>query len=119
MKRRTRSNAPAAIIGNNVSPDMANLTRVVARLHQDETYREVALKEYGPEAIRLALTMWGGRSLRDLARATGLSPTYLSLVATGKQRISLAALQHVLCECPGVIEKAEQTKNSRKPIPIS
>jgi transcriptional regulator with XRE-family HTH domain len=43
-----------------------------------------------------------GRSLRQLAKATGLSPAYLSLVANGQQRISLAALHLLLSQCEGV-----------------
>lgn len=104
--RRNIQNLPCAIIPRDAGTQYAptvRLGKIVARLHQNAIYSELALQQEGPEAIRLALTKWGGRSLRDLARATGLSPAYLSLVSTGKQRISLAALQRILCECPGVL----------------
>ena len=38
----------------------------------------------------------------NLFLSTGLSPAYLSLVARGEQRISLAALQLLLAECEGI-----------------
>lgn len=76
-----------------------SLASRVARLHQDRAYAQVALEQSGPEAIELALR---GRTLRDLAKATGLSATYLSLVQCRRQRISLRALQLLLAECEGV-----------------
>ena len=104
--RRNRQTLPCAIIPRDAAhyAPTVRLGKIVARLHQNAIYAELALQQEGPEAIRLALTQWGGRSLRDLARATGLSPTYLSLVSTGKQRVSIAALQLILCECPGVLQ---------------
>lgn len=104
--RRNRQNLPCLMFPRDAAhyAPTVRLGKIVARLHQNAIYSEQALQQEGPEAIRIALTRWGGRSLRDLARATGLSPTYLSLVSTGKQRISLAALQRILCECPGVLQ---------------
>lgn len=77
------------------------LAKTVQRLAQHEAYRQFMLADYGPKAVELAKR---GRSLREVSRLTGLSPTYLSLVATGKQRISLAAMQILLGECEGATE---------------
>ena len=42
----------------------------------------------GPALVAAAQ---GDRSLRELAKVVGLSPTYLSLVRTGQKRISVRA----------------------------
>jgi hypothetical protein len=85
-------------INRNAPKETLTLAKVVQRLAQDEAYRQVVLADHGAKAIELAKR---GRSLRELSRLTGLSPTYLSLVANGKQRISLAAIQILLGECEG------------------
>lgn len=85
-------------INRNAPKETLALAKVVQRLAQDEAYRQVVLADHGARAIELAKR---GRSLRELSRLTGLSPTYLSLVANGKQRISLAAIQILLGECEG------------------
>jgi hypothetical protein len=80
------------------------ISSIVAKLHQHDVYRRMVLQgSIGAEAIEAAKR---GRSLRSLARAVGLSPTYLSLVSTGKQPISVSALFALLGECEGV-EKLE------------
>ncbi len=75
------------------------LAAVVCKLASHAEYDRLALEWHGPMAIEMAKR---GRSLRNLARNTGLSPTYLSLVANGRQRISLYALHALLCECEGM-----------------
>jgi hypothetical protein len=79
--------------------DTKALARVVARLASAAEYERLAMDWHGPKAVEMAKR---GRSLRELARATGLSPTYLSLVANGRQRISLYAIHALLCQCEGV-----------------
>ena len=75
-----------------------DLAVTVSKLFRQDAYQDACLRVTGPIAIEKAKR---GRSLRDLARASGLSPTYLSLVARGQQRISLAALNILLGECEG------------------
>lgn len=89
---------PVTVLKTAPKPTLTLASRV-ARLYQDRVHAEVVLETCGPEAIELALR---GRSLRDLAKATGLSPTYLSLVQCKRQRISLRALHLLLGECEGV-----------------
>lgn len=75
------------------------LAHTVAKLFSHDAYSRQALQVSGSLAVNLAAR---GRSLRQLAKATGLSPAYLSLVANGQQRISLAALHLLLSQCEGV-----------------
>jgi len=76
-----------------------SLVKTVQKLFSQAAYQDAALRHTGPRAIEQAKR---GRSLRELSRSTGLSPAYLSLVARGEQRISLAALQLLLAECEGI-----------------
>lgn len=62
--------------------DIAKTLRWYAR------WKRHTLGRAGPAIIKAATK---GRSLRELSRMSGLSPTYLSLVNNGKQRISPAA----------------------------
>ena len=74
------------------------LAATVAKLFQQAAYQDECLRVTGPPAIEQAKA---GRSLRELSQSSGLSPAYLSQVARGNQRISLAALQILLGECEG------------------
>jgi len=49
-------------------------------------YQEIALAELGPDLVERTK---GDGSLRDLARRSGLSPTYLSLIQRREKEISL------------------------------
>ncbi len=98
MTKRNILRSVPVTINRNAPKETLALAKVVQRLAQDEAYREIVLADHGPRAIELAKR---GQSLRDVSRRTGLSPTYLSLVATGRQRISLAAIQILLGECEG------------------
>jgi hypothetical protein len=75
------------------------IASAVGKLTSNLAYSEAVLETIGPDAIETAKR---GRTLRELARATRLSPAYLSLVANGRQRISLAALHVLLRQCEGV-----------------
>ena len=100
MVARTKDQEIAPVLILKTAPRATlSLAKRVARLHQDRAYAEVALEQSGPEAIGIAMR---GRSLRELAKATGLSATYLSLVQCKRQRISLRALQLLLAQCEGV-----------------
>lgn len=98
MKRSIWKSKPCTV-RKDAPRETLRLAAAVAKLTQAAAYSEVTLDYYGSEAIELAKR---GRSLRELARATRLSPAYLSLVATGRQRISLAALHLLLKQCEGV-----------------
>lgn len=75
------------------SPSKASLARIAARIAKDEAFAKSALSENGALAIRMAR---GKRSLRDLSRRSGLSPTYLSRVETGQMPISLGAFTRLV-----------------------
>jgi hypothetical protein len=94
----TRKLKPATM-SRNAPKGTKALAAVVCKLAAHYEYDRHALQWHGPKAIDIAKR---GRSLRQLARATGLSPTYLSLVANGRQRISLHALHALLCQCEGM-----------------
>lgn len=64
------------------------LARIAESMIDAENAKTHALSHDGPELVRTAI---GGGSLRELSRRTGYSPTYLSLVMNGAQRISLRA----------------------------
>ena len=78
--------------------DTTELAATVAKLFRQDAYQDACLRLTGPKAIEQAKR---GRSLRELSNASGLSPSYLSQVSRGQQRISLAALQILLGECEG------------------
>jgi hypothetical protein len=86
------------IMSRNAPRETVTLAKTVQKLFSQAAYQDAALRTTGPLAIEQAKR---GRSLRELSRSTGLSPAYLSLVARGEQRISLAALQLLLAECEG------------------
>jgi hypothetical protein len=94
----TRNLKPATM-SRNAPKGTKALAAVVCKLVAHHEYDIHALQWHGPKAIELAKR---GRSLRQLARATGLSPTYLSLVANGHQRISLYAIHALLSQCEGM-----------------
>ncbi len=98
MKRTTRDLKPV-VVDATASDRTKRLAAAIAKLNSHAEYDFVAREWHGPIAIDIAKR---GRSLRELARATGLSPTYLSLVANGRQRISLYAMHALLCQCEGV-----------------
>ena len=98
MKRTTWPLKPAVML-TTAPKDTKLLAGVVAKLAANAEYELINLDWFGPKAVKMAKR---GRSLRELARATGLSPTYLSLVANGRQRISLYAIHALLCQCEGM-----------------
>ena len=98
MKRTTRTLKPTVMLGT-APKDTKALAAVVGKLAANAEYERIAMDWNGPRAVEMAKR---GRSLRELARATGLSPTYLSLVANGRQRISLYAIHALLCQCEGM-----------------
>ena len=85
-------------MSHNAPRETVMLAKTVQKLFSQAAYQDAALRATGPLAIEQAKR---GRSLRELSKSTGLSPAYLSLVARGEQRISLAALQLLLAECEG------------------
>lgn len=103
MKRDILSSRPACV-ANDAPAETQFLARVVARIASGIAYQRAALPEVGPRAIEIASR---GRTLRALAKATGLSPSYLSLVANGETVISPAALLAILCECEGAYQEPE------------
>lgn len=98
MKRNHWKQRPV-ILSKSAPLATRQLGHTVAKLFSHDAYTQQALEASGSVAIKLAAR---GRSLRQLAKATGLSPAYLSLVANGQQRISLAALHLLLSQCEGV-----------------
>jgi len=98
VKRTIRKLKPAVML-RTAPKDTKALAAVVGKLAAHADYDRVAMEWHGPKAVEMAKR---GRSLRELARATGLSPTYLSLVANGRQRISLYAMHALLCQCEGM-----------------
>lgn len=66
---------------------------MASRIAKDEAYARKSLSENGAIAVRMAR---GERSLRDLSRRSGLSPTYLSRVETGHIPISLGAFTRLV-----------------------
>jgi len=103
MNRRVLTDRPA-IVTKKAPPEVRCISRAVARIASDIAYRDAALEAWGARAIEIAKR---GRSLRELARATGLSPTYLSRVSTGEIQISPGALLDLLKQMPGC-EEAER-----------
>lgn len=101
VKRSARNilTEPPAVMRTDAPPATRALAKVVGRLAADIAFREAALEMHGPTAVRLAMR---GRSLRELAKSCGLSPTYLSRVETGGIVVSPAALLALLRECEGV-----------------
>jgi hypothetical protein len=97
--KRTHRKIKPAIMLRTAPKATKELAAVVCKLVSHDEYDRLAMEWHGPRAIEMAKR---GRSLRELARATGLSPTYLSVVAAGRQRISLYALHALLCECEGM-----------------
>ena len=85
-------------MSRNAPQETVALAKTVQKLFSQAAYQDAELRTTGPLAIEQAKR---GRSLRELSKSTGLSPAYLSLVARGEQRISLAALQLLLAECEG------------------
>lgn len=80
-----------------ISPFAAASQRMVSAL----TYQEIALSELGPDLVERTK---GDGSLRDLARRSGLSPTYLSLIQRREKTISVESfvnLTKLLCEMNG------------------
>jgi AraC-like DNA-binding protein len=65
-----------------LSPFATASQRMVSAL----AYQEIALSELGPDLVERTK---GDGSLRDLARRSGLSPTYLSLIQRREKEISL------------------------------
>ena len=64
-------------------------------------YQEIALAELGSDLVERTK---GDGSLRDLARRSGLSPTYLSLIQRREKTISVesfVSLTKLLCEMNG------------------
>lgn len=57
----------------------------IMRIDADELLLDRQLDRVGPAMIDLCR---GGKSFRSLARKANLSPTYISLVVNGRQRIS-------------------------------
>jgi hypothetical protein len=107
---RSADLAPVAI-RMNAPPATRRFASIVAKLIQQDIYRAMVLEgSIGAEMIEAAKR---GRSLRELSRAVGLSPTYLSLVSTGRQRISVSAMHRLLGECDGV-EKTDPPKIGRR-----
>lgn len=100
MKYPRRNKEQPVFITKQASKETLVLAKVVSKLFHHRAYQELVLTAHGPTAIEMAKR---GRSLRQLAKATKLSPTYLSLVANGRQRVSLAALHALLGECEGVM----------------
>lgn len=99
MKRKAWNPKPL-VVTKMAGSKTRVLAKVVSTLFHHRAYQELVLTAHGPTAIEMAKR---GRSLRQLAKATKLSPTYLSLVANGRQRVSLAALHALLGECEGVM----------------
>lgn len=66
----------------------SNYDDIAKTLRWYAMWKRNTLARYGPKIIATATA---ARSLRELSRMSGLSPTYLSLVSNGKQRISPAA----------------------------
>ncbi len=98
MTRTTRKIKPVVML-QTAPKETKALAAVVGKLAAHADYDRVAMEWHGPKAVEMAKR---GRSLRELARATGLSTTYLSLVANGRQRISLYAMHALLCQCEGM-----------------
>jgi|APGre2960657404_1045060.scaffolds.fasta_scaffold125057_2 hypothetical protein len=65
-----------------LSPFATASQRMVSAL----AYQEIALSELGPDLVERTK---GDGSLRDLARRSGLSPAYLSLIQRREKEISL------------------------------
>ena len=66
----------------SLSPFATASHRIISAL----AYQEIALAELGPDLVERTK---GDGSLRDLARRSGLSPTYLSLIQRGEKTISV------------------------------
>jgi len=66
----------------SLSPFATASQRMVSAL----AYQEIALSELGPDLVERTK---GDGSLRDLARRSGLSATYLSLIQRREKEISL------------------------------
>ena len=74
-----------------------------ARLREARDAYNAALSEIGQRGVELATRIFGdgGRmSLREAARRTGLSPTYLSRVRSGDSRISPDAFEKLAALLP-------------------
>lgn len=109
--RRNTEPTPLAI-HKDAPPQTRRIAHIVSKLYQHDLYRRMTLEgSIGSEAIEAAKR---GRSMRSLARAVGLSPTYLSLVSTGKQNISMSALFALLGECEGVEKMKTPKKGGRR-----
>jgi len=100
MNRRILTDKPA-IVTKDAPQEVRAISKAVARIAADIAYRDAALEMWSTKAVELARR---GRSLRELAEATGLSPTYLSRVSTGAIQISPGALLDLLKEMPGCEE---------------
>jgi hypothetical protein len=69
-------------------PEMVMLACIANRIYSGILYSEESRKQYGPILVRRAI---GTNSLRSIARETGLSAAYLSLVERGDHIISPAS----------------------------
>ena len=103
-RRSILADKPATISVHAPKETIA-IAKVVARLASDIAYREAALEMHGARAVELARR---GRSLRALARSSGLSPTYLSRVALNQITISPGALLALLREMEGANDHARK-----------
>lgn len=75
-----------------MSDTMLRLSAMYDAIQEHREQKKVIdgfLKSYGPNIVREAVRKCG--SLRGASRASGLSPTYLSMIATKGTRISQGA----------------------------
>ena len=102
-RRNILSDKPATI-GIHAPKETIAVAKIVSRIASDIAYRQAALEMHGARAVELARR---GRSLRELARVSGLSATYLSRVALNQITISPGALLALLREMEGVNDYAK------------
>lgn len=80
---------------------LSAFTTASQRMVSALAYQEIALAELGADLVERTK---GDGSLRDLARRSGLSPAYLSLIQRREKEISLETfvwLTKLLCEMNG------------------
>lgn len=114
MKRRRHSKKLDRMMRNPVSmprprtesdremwKTLSRFTTASQRMVSALAYQEIALAELGPDLIERTR---GDGSLRDLARRSGLSAAYLSLIQRREKAISAESfvrLTKLLCEMNG------------------
>lgn len=91
MKRR-RKMVPVKVTKSD-GPTLISMANIGQRLISNSHFNEMALMECGPELVDIAT---GVGSLRELSRRVKVSPAYLSLVRSGRVRVSIPVFMSLL-----------------------